>query len=136
VEGGGVGKLALFICGLLLGAVGAFGALVYLEARKSAQDDQLLFAEKNFYDTKEKQLGEFGYVGISGTLTGKGLGYPNNTYAVSCIGAYKACFVAYAEQIGHDQIGRMENPSAYPIGNGLSTRSLRRTTRVPSDASE
>jgi len=111
-----VGKLAIFVCGLLLGAVGAFGALIYLETRnKPAQDDSILFAPKNFYDSKEKQLGEFGYVAISGTLTGKGLGYPNNTHAVSCIGAYKACFISSVSQIGHDQIGRMDNPYAYPI---------------------
>jgi hypothetical protein len=117
MEGNDVGKLALFVCGLLLGAVGAFGGLVYLETttRKSAQDDPILFGPKNFYDSKEKQLGEFGYVGISGTLTGKELGYPNSTYAVACIGAYKACFVAYVEQIGRNHIGRMENPAAYPI---------------------
>jgi hypothetical protein len=108
-----MGKLVIFISGVLLGAVGAFGTVVYLETRKPAQDDQLVFAPKNFYDSK--QGGVDGYVGISGTLTGKGLGYPNNTYAVSCIGEYKACFVAYVRQIGHDHIGRMENPAAYPI---------------------
>jgi hypothetical protein len=54
-------------------------------------------------------------VGISGTLTGKDMAYPNNTYAISCIREAKACFVSYVQQIGHDQIGRMENPSAYPI---------------------
>jgi hypothetical protein len=67
-----------------------------------------VFALKNFYDIGQA-------VGILGTLTGKGLAYPNNTYAVSCYGEYKACFVAYVEQIGHNQIGRMENPLAYPI---------------------
>jgi hypothetical protein len=106
-----VGKLVVFICGLLLGAVGAFGAVVYLETHKPTQDDQLIFAPKNFYDSK--QAGEFGLVAISGTLTGKGLA--NNTYAVSCYGRYKSCFVANVEQIGHDQIGRMDNPSDYPI---------------------
>jgi hypothetical protein len=108
-----MGKLMLFVCGLLLGVVGAFGTVVYLETHKPPQDDQLVFAQKNFWDSK--QTGVDGYVGISGTLTGKDMAYPNNTYAVSCIGSYKACFVAYVEQIGHDQIGRMENSSAYPI---------------------
>jgi hypothetical protein len=78
------------------------------------RDDHLIFAPKNFYDSKEP-AGEFAAVHISGTLTGKNLGYPNNTYAVSCYGTYRACFVAYVEQIGHDQIGRMQNPAAYPI---------------------
>jgi hypothetical protein len=109
-----MGKLLVFICGFLLGVVGAIGTLIYWEARKPPPpEDQLVFAEKNFYDSKMD--GEFGYVGISGTLTGKGMGYANNTYAVSCIRTYKACFVSYVQQIGHEQIGRMENPSPYPI---------------------
>jgi hypothetical protein len=108
-----MGKLMLFGCGLLLGAVGAFSTVVYLQMHKPPQDDQIVFASKTFYDSK--QAGEFAFVSISGTLTGKALGYPNNTYAVSCYSGYKACFVAYVEQIGHDQIGRMGNPSAYPI---------------------
>jgi hypothetical protein len=74
---------------------------------------KIIFAAKTFYDNKDN--GDFGYIGISGTMTGKGLAYPNNTYAVSCIAFYKACFVSYVQQIGHAQIGRMENPAAYPI---------------------
>jgi hypothetical protein len=54
-------------------------------------------------------------VAISGTLTGKGLAYPNNTYVVSCNKEWKACFVSFVEQIGHNQIGRMEYPYPYPI---------------------
>jgi hypothetical protein len=106
-----MGKLAIFIGGLVLGAVGAIGVVIYLDKHKPPQDEQqIVFAQKNF-----AQLEQFGYVGISGTLTGKDMAYPNNTYAISCIREYKACFVSYVQQIGHDQIGRMENPSAYPI---------------------
>jgi len=76
-------------------------------------DDQIVFAPKNSYDSK--QSGKFGPVAISGTLTGNGLGYPNNTYAVSCSKEWKACFIAYVEQIGHNQIGRIQNPYSYPI---------------------
>jgi hypothetical protein len=108
-----VGKLLLFICGLLLGAVGAFGAVIYLMANKPAPNEQIVFAPKNFYDTK--QSGEFGLVAISGTLTGKGLGNPNNTYAVTCTKEWKACFISYVEQIGHNQIGRIQDPYSYPI---------------------
>src|SRR5436309_8953965 len=114
MEGRGMGKLVLFICGLLLGAVGAFGAVVYLETRKPVQDDQLVFAPKNFYDSKMD--GEFGTVGISGTLTAlTGKRLDNNTYGVACYGRYKACFISSVNQIGHEQIGRMENPFDYPI---------------------
>jgi hypothetical protein len=114
VEGQSMGKLALFICGLVLGAVGAFGWLFYQKMHKPPPDNQIVFARKNFYDSKQTGM-EFGLVAISGTLTGKGLGYPNNTYAVSCYDRYKACFVAFVEQIGNDQISRMQNPFDYPI---------------------
>jgi hypothetical protein len=109
-----MGKLAIFIGGLLVGAVGAFGTLVYLEARKPAPDDDIMFAKKVFFDSKQTALGD-GYVGISGTLTGKNLGYPNNTYAVTCTKEWKGCFVSYVQQIGPNQIGRMESPFGYPI---------------------
>jgi hypothetical protein len=107
-----MGKLVIFLSGVLLGVVGAFGAIIYWEMRKPPLQDeqQIVFARKNF-----AQLEQFGFVAISGTLTGKDMAYPNNTYALSCLKEYKACFVSYVQQIGHDQIGRMENPSPYPI---------------------
>jgi hypothetical protein len=75
-----MGKLAIFIGGLVLGAVGAFVGLLYLEMRKPPPDDQIVFAPKNFYDSKMD--GEFGDVGISGTLTAlTGKRLDNNTYA-------------------------------------------------------
>jgi len=109
-----VGKLAVFIGGLLLGAVGAFVGLLYLEMHKPPSDDQIVFAPKNFVDLNQAGT-EFGTVAISGTLTGNGLAYPNNTYVVSCNKEWKACFVSFVEQIGHNQIGRMEYPYPYPI---------------------
>jgi hypothetical protein len=109
-----VGRLALFISGLLLGAVGAFGTVIYLETHKPAQDDQIIFAPKNFYDSKTVVGGLGGFVSISGTLTGEGGRLGNNTYGVSCSKEWKACFVAYVWQIGHNQIARIEDFS-YPI---------------------
>ena len=88
--------------------------LVYLDARKPAEDDQIMFAKKFFFDSKRTGL-DVGSVGISGTLTGADLAYPNNTYAVGCTKEYKACFVTSVEQIGHNQIGRIQDPYSYPI---------------------
>jgi hypothetical protein len=51
----GMGKLMLFVCGLLFGVVGAFGTVVYLETHKPPQDDQLVFAQKNFWDSKQTE---------------------------------------------------------------------------------
>jgi hypothetical protein len=105
-----------FIAGLLLGAIATVGVVIYLMANKQrpTEGDQIIFAGKTFYDSKQSGM-DFGLVAISGTLTGKGLAYPNNTYAVSCDKEYKACFVSFVQQIGHNQIGRMDFPLAYPI---------------------
>lgn len=85
-----------------------------MEMRKPTQElEDIVFAHKVFAQGGE-ELG-YGFVTVSGTLTGKGLAYPNNTYAVSCLKQYNACFVSNVEQIGRNQIGRMENPFAYPI---------------------
>jgi hypothetical protein len=109
-----MGKLLVFIFGVLLGVVGAFGAIIYWEMRKPAPpDDEIIFARKNFWDSQ--QAGADGYVSVSGTLTGKDMSYPNNTYALTCSKEYRACFVSYVQQIGHNQIGRMENPFTLPI---------------------
>src|SRR5262249_39908598 len=89
-----------FIAGLLLGALATAGAAIYLMANKptATEDDQIMFAQKSFFDGK--QIGGMdGWVAISGTLTGKGLAYPNNTYAISCIKENKACLVSFVEQI-------------------------------------
>lgn len=85
--------------------------LSLLAAAGTKPDELIVFAPKNFYDTK--QSGEFGLVAISGTLTGKDLG--NNTYAVTCTKEWKACFISSVEQIGHNHIGRIQNPYSYPI---------------------
>lgn len=109
-----MGKVLFFIGGVLVGAVGAFGIVIYLDTHKPAQNGQIMFAKRSFFDTKKAGL-EAGFVGISGTLTGVDLAYPNNTYAVGCSKEYKACFVTFVEQIGHNQIGRIQDPYWYPI---------------------
>jgi hypothetical protein len=83
-------------------------ALVLLAHPAAAADDDIVFAPKNFAD-----LGEF--VGISGTLTGADIAYKNNTYAIACIKNRKECLVTSIEQIGHNQIGRLQYPYSYPV---------------------
>ena len=106
-------KLAIFLVGALFGAIGVFGWAIYSEANKPVRRDDLIFAAKNFYDTKEN--GELGFLTISGTLTGPDIAYPNNTYAISCYGRHKACFVSSVDQIGAEQIGSMASAADYPI---------------------
>jgi hypothetical protein len=104
-------KLTIFILGLVAGAIAAFGTVIYFYTHRPPEDD-ILFAEKHFNDPNTS---EYPSLYISGTLTGKGVAYPNNTYAVACYGLYKACFVSSVEQIGPKHMGRMDGPWAVPI---------------------
>jgi hypothetical protein len=105
-----MGKWVLFIVGIVVGAVGVFAWFVWMQMRNTAgPDDDLMFAEKNFFEFQDMS------VYISGTLTGEGLGYPNNTYAISCIHDKGDCWIASVEQIGPKHVGRMDNPYSIPI---------------------
>jgi hypothetical protein len=65
-------RSVLFLVGLVLGFLGGVGTIIYLQQRnKDTGEMSIVFAKKNYYETPEM-------VTVSGTLTGEGLGYPNN----------------------------------------------------------
>jgi len=71
-------------------------------------DDDIIFDNKHFHD--------FGYsIGISGTLTGDGLAYKNNTYSSFCVKDRQECLIASIEQIGERQVGRLDYAYSIPI---------------------
>ena len=74
----------------------------------TSRDNDIVFAPKNFADNGQS-------VGSSGTLTGDGVAYKNNTTVVYCEKDRKECFSYSIEQIGHNQIGRLDYPGTYPI---------------------
>ena len=92
--------------------IGALGWMIYRDVSRDQEVTPIHFAPKNYYDAK---IDEFGGVYISGTLTGEGRRDRNNTYAVSCLKRFKACFIASVEQSGSNYTGRMDNPYDYPI---------------------
>ncbi len=104
-------KSVLFICGVILGAIGTFAATLYLQ-KGNAPADQIVFSDKSFYDSRPGY--NDGAVTVSGTLTGVDSRYANNSYVIACYHAYQACFVSYLEQVGPNQIGSL-NLVAYPI---------------------
>jgi hypothetical protein len=107
-------KWTLFVVGLLVGAAGMFGAMRLMAASRQPFDsNEIVFAEKAFSDSRQVQ--QDSWVAISGTLTGDGLAHPNNTYTIGCFRDLHECRVASIEQIGPNQIGRMEIPLALPI---------------------
>jgi hypothetical protein len=106
-------KWGLLLCGLLIGAVsGAAGMLYWQQRNQTVEDTDIIFGIKVFYDNHDTS---YPIVRMSGTLTGAGLAYPNNTYSVNCEQQKNMCVVASAEQIGPNQIGSMQPALEYPI---------------------
>jgi hypothetical protein len=95
-----MGKLAIFICGLLLGAIGAFGAVVYQEMYKKPEKDSIELGYKDFQDHRDY------WVRVSGTLTGENMA--NNTYGFLCIKEQNTCFISYVNEIGSNRTGRID----------------------------
>jgi hypothetical protein len=85
-------------------------AALCLDHSWGGTDDDIVFAQKLFTD-----IPNIGSVGISGTLTGDGVGYKNNTISISCFKDRGECYVSSVQQIGHNQIGRMQNVDIFPI---------------------
>jgi hypothetical protein len=75
--------------------------------RPAAAEEEIKFAPKMFADGSEA-------VEVSGTLTGTGVGYPNNTHVVSCVKDRKECFVTAVEAHEH-YVTRVTGPNIIPI---------------------
>ena len=95
-------NLYLFLAILLL-AVGC----------KKELEQQIVFAPKAFYDSSQT-TGE-GYMYVAGTLTGDGVAHKNNTVAVTCYKDRMECLTYSVEQIGPNQVGRLDAPTSYPV---------------------
>jgi hypothetical protein len=105
-------KWVRLIVGLVVGFVAGAGSLVYLQERNRATQDtgemSIIFAKKFYYDNSE-------LVTVSGTLTGLGQAYPNNTYSIACFKERTECWLTSVSAIGTQQIGRMDPPYAYEV---------------------
>jgi hypothetical protein len=88
-------------------------ASVLLLSAAAAQDGtdggrDIIFGKKIFSD-----LG--GIVSISGTVTGDGVRYKNNSVNVTCYKDYSECLVVEIDQIGERQVGSLDTPLYFPI---------------------
>jgi hypothetical protein len=102
-------RWVLLIAGLVVGFLGGVASILYLQqGNKEAGEMSIVFAKKNYYDSPA-------VVAVSGTLTGEGLAYPNNTYSIACYQDRKECWATSVNAIGASQIGRMDAPYNYNI---------------------
>jgi hypothetical protein len=83
-----------------------------LAAQDDTSDQDIIFGKKTFVDNPEI-LG--GYVSISGTLTGDGIAYKNNTVNISCYRDRMECWASKIDQIGFNQVGDLRPPNVFLI---------------------
>jgi hypothetical protein len=72
----------------------------------------IIFGKKTFVDNPEI-LG--GFVSISGTVTGDGLAYKNNTVNIFCYRDRMECWAVKIDQTGPNQIGSLRAPNLFLI---------------------
>jgi hypothetical protein len=92
-----VGKSALMICVVAAGL-----------AQPALAEEEIRFAPKAFFN----DVGD--NVEVSGTLTGPGVGYPNNTNVVTCVKERKECFVITVEA-DKNYVSRVTGPGIMPV---------------------
>jgi hypothetical protein len=108
-------KTVLLLTGLVVGFLSGAGGLIYLQERNKVTGEMsIMFGPKNYYDSGE-------FVAVSGTLTGAGIGYPNNTYSIGCYKDRNECWLTSVNAIGGQQIGRMDAPYEYEISKWTQT---------------
>lgn len=104
-------KWVLLLIGLVIGFLGGAGTIIYLQTRAAVEETgemAILFDSKNYYDSDA-------FVSVSGTLTGPGIAYPNNTYNVTCYQELKQCWSSDIEAIGDKHMGRLGPPSQFDV---------------------
>jgi hypothetical protein len=96
-----VGKTALAVC-LAVGL-----------SQRGAAEELIKFAPKMFADGPEN-------LEVSGTLSGDGIWYPNNTYVITCDKDRKECLTT-AVHADKNYISRVTGPDRYPITSWTDT---------------
>lgn len=90
----------------------------YSRVEPARHSDQIVFSPKAFLDSETIPAfrGRIPpWVNISGTLAGDGIDYPNNTYNITCRKESRICQVSSVQQIGPNQVGRLDSPTSYDI---------------------
>jgi hypothetical protein len=82
------------------------GLVTALGSHPPARDNDIIMPAKTFVGLRNA-------IWARGTLTADWLGYKNNTYSIRCTAT--GCDVAYAEQIGRNQLSDIQGPVFYEI---------------------
>jgi hypothetical protein len=99
-------KISILSIAIVLGILGC--------TKHDGPEQQIVFDRKAFFDTAQTGIGE-GSVYIAGTLTGEGVAYKNNSVAITCYKDRMECLTYLVEQIGPNQIGRLDSLTSYPV---------------------
>jgi hypothetical protein len=86
---------------------GIVGGIAWHYQPAPQQPTQIAFPDKSLTDMGDALL-------FMGTISGQGIGYPNNTLFANCSKSEMTCNVATVQQIGANQVGPIDIDS-YPI---------------------
>lgn len=95
--------------GFMASAMALGSVMLFVNSARCAEGD-IIFDSKSFADNGLA-------VGISGTLTGDGVLFKNNTYSIWCIKDRRECLIATIAQMSGsgNHIGRLDYPYTMPI---------------------
>ena len=91
-------------------------SIPYACTNRVAPEPQIVFAPKAYIESPANaKPSDRTLIYVAGTLTGNDVGYPNNTTAIECYKARMECEVTAIEQIGENQVSRLDLPLPYPV---------------------
>ncbi|MCW2286233.1 hypothetical protein M2323_004028 [Rhodoblastus acidophilus] len=105
---------ATFLWGKMFSLGRFLPAIAVLFGSAMAADNEVLFAKKAFLDVGDA-------VSVIGTISGDGVGYPNNSARISCYRARNECVVTTVEQIGLNHVGSISEPAFIPVARWTAT---------------
>jgi hypothetical protein len=95
---------------------------------QAAAEEPIKFAPRMFADGPE-------YIEVSGTLSGEGIWFPNNTYVINCDKAAREC-QATAVNADKNYISRVTGPERYPIVSWTETEVVAQEEPISSHCSK
>jgi hypothetical protein len=110
-------RLKLLLAIVAIAGAGCGAVTTYFAIRPAATGtmdmDTIIFPMKVFTDGGPD--GDF--VNVEGTLTGEGIGYPNNTTEIVCYRSDMRCITASVDQLSPRQVGSMGPPLELAVTN-------------------